>query len=479
MLVPLDAPPITPVILAGGSGTRLWPLSREQFPKQLLALHGDRTMIQETLLRFGDAERFAPAIVVTSEVLRFSVAQQLLASGGRVGALVLEPVARNTAPAVAAAAMMALENDPEACLLVVPSDHVIADVEAFLGLMKAGQRAARAGFLVTFGITPDRAETGYGYIRRGAPLPGHDGVLAVDSFVEKPDAAKAAQLLADGQHLWNAGIFLFSAAAFLTELAIHAPQVGPAVAQALARRTVDHDFIRLDAAAFAAAPSISVDYAVMEKTARAATIPADIGWSDLGAWSELWNIADKDAAGNAIKGDVLALDSQNCLLIGDDRLTVALGLRDLAVVVTGDAVLVADRERSQDIKLVVDRLKQAGRSEAVSPSQVSRPWGSFRSILVGERFQVKCLSVNPGARLSLQKHFHRAEHWVVVNGTALVTCGDEQKLLGENESFYIPIGSLHRLENPGKLPLNLIEVQTGPYLGEDDIVRVDDPWGRG
>jgi len=435
-------------------------------------------MIQETLRRFEDEQRFAPAIVVTSESLRFSVAQQLQGCGARIGALLLEPAARNTAPAVAAAAQLALESDPEAYLLVVPSDHVITDIDGFLAQVLLGVSAARQGHLVTFGVVPQRVETGYGYIECGDPLEDGSPILQVANFTEKPTSDKAAQFLAGGRHLWNAGIFLFSAATYLGELERYAPDVGAAVAKAIAGRTVDRDFVRLEATAFAASPSISVDYAVMEKTDRAVTVPTDVGWSDLGAWSELWSISEKDDQGNVIKGDVLAMDSENCLLIGDSRLSVALGLRNLAVVVTDDAVLVADRERSQDIRLVVEKLRQAGRSEADCPSLVSRPWGTYRSIMVGERFQVKCLMINPGARLSLQKHFHRAEHWVVVNGTALITYGETQTLLHENESFYIPIGALHRLENPGKLPLNLIEVQTGAYLGEDDIVRIDDPWGR-
>jgi mannose-1-phosphate guanylyltransferase/mannose-1-phosphate guanylyltransferase/mannose-6-phosphate isomerase len=470
---------ITPVILSGGAGTRLWPLSREQFPKQLLPLAGQRSMIQETLLRFADPKHFAAPIVVTNEETRFTVAEQLRSIALAAAALVLEPVGRNTAPAVTAAALLAFESDPDAILLVVPSDHVIGDVQGFLAEVARALPAARDdGRLVTFSILPTRPETGYGYIRQGAPLPGHPLVHAVGAFVEKPDEERARGFLTAGDYFWNSGMFLFTAASFLAEIERHAPEVLRAVRAAVAGRTVDLDFTRLEAAAFAASPGISIDYAVMEKTARAATVPCDIGWTDVGAWQELWRIAEKDAAGNALLGDVVAEQSRNCYVRSEGPLTAVVGVEDLVVVVTGDAVLVTRQDRTQDVKLIVDRLRQEGRSELTLPERVHRPWGYYQTIHQGDRFQVKRLTIKPGGKLSLQKHYHRAEHWVVVNGTALVTRGEETVLFHENESVYIPLGSLHRLENPGKVPLCLIEVQSGAYLGEDDIVRVEDTYGR-
>lgn len=469
---------ITPVVLSGGAGTRLWPLSREHFPKQLLPLAGERTMIQETLLRFTDAVRFAPPIVVTNEETRFAVAEQMRAAGIADGRLVLEPAARNTAPAIVAAALLAAGDDPEAMLLVVPSDHVITDPRAFLDLVGTALGAAQAGRLVTFSIVPTRPETGYGYIRRGEPLADHPGVSAVAAFVEKPDRDKAERFLADGGYFWNSGMFLFSAASFLSEIETHAPEVLRAVRAAVAGRTVDLDFIRLEREAFTASPSISIDYAVMEHTRLAATVPCDVGWTDVGAWSELWRIADKDGAGNVLSGDVVMEDSRDCYVRSEGLLTAAVGVRDLVIVATDDAILVADRNRTQDVKLIVDRLRREKRDELADHRRVHRPWGYFQSIHTGDRFQVKRLTVKPGSKLSLQKHYHRAEHWVVVNGTALVTRGEETFLIHENESVYIPLGTLHRLENPGKVPLSVIEVQSGAYLGEDDIVRIDDTYGR-
>lgn len=470
---------ITPVVLSGGSGTRLWPLSREQYPKQLLSLAGPRSMIQETLLRFSDVHRFAAPIVVTNEETRFTVGEQMRTVGMGQGALVLEPAARNTAPAIAAAALLAAEADPAALLLVVPSDHVIGNVPAFLDDVARAVPAARDdGWLVTFSIKPSRAETGYGYILRGAPLDGCPGVHAVDAFVEKPDGERARAFLDSGTHFWNSGMFLFTATRFLGELERHAPQVLEAVRASVAARAVDLDFIRLDAASFSSSPSISVDYAVMEHADRVATVPCDIGWTDVGAWSELWRIAEKDGQGNATLGDVLVEESRNCYVRSEAILTAAVGVEDLVIVVTDDAVLVTRKERSQDVKLIVERLRREGRRELTTHEQVHRPWGHYQTIQKGERFQVKRLTIKPGAKLSLQKHYHRAEHWVVVNGTALVTRGEDELLIHENESVYIPLGTLHRLENPGKVPLCLIEVQSGGYLEEDDIVRLDDTYGR-
>ncbi len=402
---------ITPVVLSGGAGTRLWPLSREQFPKQLLPLASVRSMIQDTVLRFTDTVRFGSPIVVTNEETRFTVAEQLREIGFEQISVVLEPVARNTAPAVAAAALLALEADPNAIILVVPSDHVLANLPAFLALVDKTAAAARDGYLVTFSIVPGRPETGYGYIRRGAALNSHPDLHAVAAFVEKPDAERAAAFLAEGGYFWNSGMFLFSAAIFIDELGRHAPEVLQAVRAAVTGKTVDHDFVRLEAEAFKTCPGISVDYAVMEKTARAATIACDVGWTDVGAWSELWRIADKDQCGNALLGDDVVVEaSRNCYVRSEGMLTAVVGVEDLVVVVTDDAVLVTHRDRTQDVKLIVDRLRREGRSELTTHERVYRPWGYYQTIHSGDRFQVKRLTIKPGAKLSLQKHYNRAEH---------------------------------------------------------------------
>jgi mannose-1-phosphate guanylyltransferase/mannose-1-phosphate guanylyltransferase/mannose-6-phosphate isomerase len=393
-------------------------------------------------------------------------------------AIILEPSARNTAPAIAAAALIAAETDPDALLLVVPSDHVILDDAAFLSMVDQAKAAAQDGYLVTFAMTPTRPETGYGYIHIGRPLDGHPEVNAVQAFVEKPDAAKAQRFLDEGGYSWNSGMFLFSAKTYLSELERLAPDILPPVKASVAQRQTDLDFIRLAADPFAQAPNISVDYAVMERTDRAATISARIGWTDVGNWAELWNIGQKDQHGNVTHGDVIALDTTNSYIRSEHALVATVGVDNLVVVVTDDAVLISDRDHAQDVKLVVERLKAENRTEQASHTKVYRPWGYYQSIHNGDRFQVKRLSVKPGAQLSLQKHFHRAEHWVVVNGTALVTRDEQTMLLQENESIYIPLGAVHRLENPGKVPLNLIEVQSGSYLGEDDIVRIIDTYGR-
>ncbi|MGE5516822.1 MAG: mannose-1-phosphate guanylyltransferase/mannose-6-phosphate isomerase [Bacteroidota bacterium] len=469
---------ITPVLLTGGAGTRLWPLSREHFPKQLLPLTGETSLFQDTVTRFTDSARFAAPIVVTNEALRFIVAEQMRVLGCAPQSVLLEPVARNTAPAVAAAALFAAQGDPDAVLLVAPSDHLIRDPEHFDALLDHAAAAARDGHLVTFAIQPSRAETGFGYIRPGGRLHGHDAVREVAAFVEKPDAATAQRFLDHGDYFWNSGMFMFSARTLVAELETWAPAVLDAVGRAVADGSADRDFFRLATESFAATPSISLDHAVMEHTKRAATIPCDLGWSDLGTWSELWAIADKDGDGNAVHGDVIVEQSRDCYVRSDGRLTALVGVQNLVVVVTDDAVLVLDRAHAQDVKRLTDRLKQAGRSELSTHSRVYRPWGFYQSVHTGERFQVKRLTVNPGAQLSLQKHFNRAEHWVVVAGTALVTRDDETVIVRENESTYIPLGAVHRLENPGKVPLHLIEIQSGSYLGEDDIVRIKDTYGR-
>ena len=468
---------IQPVILSGGAGTRLWPMSRQEFPKQLLPLASAASMIRDTLSRVDHPDHFLDPMIITAEALRFSVAEEVRL-GGRPAQIILEPAARNTAPAVTAAALLAAESDPETILLVMPSDHVITDLPAFLRLVNIGAEAASADWLVTFAMTPTRPETGYGYIKAGDALTGHPNVRKVQAFVEKPDVVKAQSFLDQGDHFWNSGMFLFKASAFLAEIKRYAPDVLTAVSAAISARTTDLDFIRLDQASFTASPSISVDYAVMEHTDKAATIPGAIGWTDVGSWAELWALAAKDSHNNATQGDVILNDSTGCYLRSEGPLIAVSGLENLVVVATDDAVLVTSRDRAQDVKILVDQLRQSGRQEHATHTQVHRPWGYYQTIHQGERFQVKRLHLKPGAKISLQKHFHRAEHWVVVNGTALVTKGETSQIIRENESIYIPLGTIHRLENPGKVPLNVIEVQSGEYLGEDDIVRIGDTYGR-
>ncbi len=469
--------PIIPVILSGGSGTRLWPVSRESFPKQLWPLVSDNTLLQETALRAHGA-RFAPPVIVCNQEHRFLIAEQLRTAGIADPRIVLEPIGRNSAPAIAAAAVLVAEEDPDAVLWLLAADHVIADTAALHQNLLTATRAARTGRIVTFGMRPTAPETGYGYIAIGAALDDAPGAYTVAQFVEKPDPAKAAQLASDGRHLWNSGMFVFMARTLLEELKTHAPDVLHAVRDAVSERTTDLDFIRLGVKAFTASPSISLDYAVAERTSRAAVVPADIGWSDIGSWGALWELGDKDAAGNVAVGDVLLESSTNCYVRSDGMLATVVGLQDAVVVVTEDAVLAMHRDHAQDVKKVVDRLKASGRHEAVAHNRLYRPWGFFETLIQGERFQVKRLVVSPGRKLSLQKHFHRAEHWVVVNGSALVTRDNETMLVRENESIYLPLGCVHRLENPGKIPLCLIEVQSGAYLGEDDIVRLDDVYNR-
>lgn len=469
---------IHPVLLSGGSGVRLWPMSREDFPKQLLNLTSNRSMIQETARRVSDTTRFTAPLVICNDKHRFVVAEQLREQMAGVAGIILEPVGRNTAAAVAVAALRIVAHDPEALMLVLPADHLILDDPAFQAMVDQGATAAAAGHLVTFGIKPTAPETGYGYIRRGAELAGLNGTFGIGAFVEKPPRAKAEGYLAGGEHYWNSGMFLFPVAAVLAELERFEPAVVAACRQALDRAVTDLDFIRLDEPSFAAAPSTSIDYAVMERTDRGAMVPADIGWTDVGAWSALWEVAVKDGDGNVQIGDVLSHGSRNCYIRSEGVLTAAVGLDDAIIVVTDDAVLVASRDRVSEIKTLVDEMKRRGRHEPINHRKVHRPWGFYQGLHTGDRFQVKRLTVKPGAKLSLQLHYHRAEHWIVVNGTALVTRGDEQILLRENESIFIPLGTAHRLENPGRVPLNLIEVQSGSYLGEDDIVRLGDTYGR-
>ena len=466
---------ILPVLLSGGSGTRLWPLSRETHPKQFQPLVGEQSLLQATWRRLEGLAGAQAPIVVANEEHRFMVAEQLRQLGVAPAALLLEPVGRNTAPAIAAAALQARSGGADPLLLVLPSDHVIRDEAGFRAAVQAAAPAAEAGKLVTFGIVPIAPETGYGYIKATTPA---GEVRGVERFVEKPDLATAQAYVASGDYFWNSGMFLFRASRYLEELAAFAPAILAAAKAALAGAKRDVDFLRLDRAAFEACPSDSIDYAVMEKTSGAAVLPIAVGWSDVGSWSALWEIADQDPDGNAHHGDVLAIDCRNTLAWGGRRLVSLLGLQDVIVVDTDDALLVASKDQVQKVKEIVSTLKSQGRSQASVHRKVYRPWGSYDGIDSGDRFQVKRIVVKPGAALSLQMHHHRAEHWIVVSGSARVTCDDKVFLLAENQSTYIPLGSKHRLENPGKVPLELIEVQSGSYLGEDDIVRFEDVYGR-
>ncbi len=479
---------VQPLILCGGSGTRMWPLSREQFPKQLLSLAGDLSMLQATVQRLNDLPRVAldalkAPILIGNEEYRFLMAEQLRQIGVRHGGMVLEPCGRNTAPALTLGALLARAGGDDPVLVIMPADHVIQDEAAFRDAVAVALPLADAGRLVTFGICPRAPETGYGYICVGDSL--GEGASLVAQFVEKPDQATAQAYLDSGRYLWNGGIFVIKASVWLAKMAQCRPDILAACEAAFAGRQQDLDFVRPDKAAFAACPSESIDYAVMEpltaegkNTGEVAVVPLDARWSDVGAWSALWEIGDKDDGGNVFKGDVLAVDTENSLVMSQGRLVATVGLRDVVVVETDDAILVADRNQIQKVKDVVGQLKAAGRSETNSHRKVHRPWGWYDSIDFGSRFQVKRIVVNPGGVLSLQMHHHRAEHWIVVSGTARVTKGDETFLVSENESTYIPLGTTHRLENPGKLPLEMIEVQSGSYLGEDDIVRFEDRYGR-
>ena len=468
---------IHPVILSGGVGSRLWPLSRTLYPKQLLALSGERTMIQETALRVS-GEGFAAPLIVCNEAHRFLIAEQMREAKIKPAAIVLEPVGRNTAPAAAVAALLLLERDPHALMLLLPADHVVALRESFHDAVMVAAEAASRGELVLFGIAPRAPETGFGYIERGPEIDGQPGSFHVAGFFEKPNRALAEAYVASGRHFWNSGMFLFRASAFLHELDRLEPEMLAACRAAIAESKQDLDFLRLGEAAFAKAPSRSIDYAVMEHTKRAAVVPVDLGWSDVGSWLSLWDIAEKDGDGNVMRGDVIAHETKNSYVRSEGPLVACVGVEDVAVVATVDALLVTKRSAAQDVKHIVEELEKRGRDLHVTHRRVFRPWGSYDSVDAGPGFQVKRIVVNPGAKLSLQKHARRAEHWVVVKGVAKVTCDENIFTLNANQSTFIPLGAKHRLENPGTEPLYLIEVQSGDYLGEDDIVRFEDSYGR-
>ena len=471
---------IFPVILSGGSGTRLWPLSRTMYPKQFISFFNDQTstFLAATLKRLPSEAGFARPIIVCNNDHRFLVQEEVERAGVSPSAIVLEPVARNTAPAAAVAALIVAREDPAGILVLMPSDHAIKDEPGFVSAVRRAAEVARTGKLVLFGITPDGPHTGYGYIRRGAPLTGFGEAYTVDTFTEKPDRPTAAAYIDAGTYSWNSGIFVFAARAFLDELARLEPAILDAARQALVDAREDLGFLRLGQEAFARSPAKSIDYAVMERTASAAVLPIDIGWSDVGSWSSLWELSTRDADGNAVRGDALLEGTTNTYIHSERALVATLGVKDLVIVDTPDALLVADRSRAQDVSGIVARLKQAGRKEQAQHLRSYRPWGFFETLSLGPRFQVKLLHVKPGAKLSMQMHHHRSEHWVVVHGTARVSIGGEEKLLRENEFVYIVATQWHRLENPGKTPLEIIEVQIGSYLGEDDIVRSDDVYNR-
>lgn len=480
---------IQPVVLSGGSGTRLWPLSREKYPKQLLPLIGEDSLLQATVRRvegIAGVELAAP-LVVCNEEYRFVIAEQLRVMG-KSGTVVLEPSGRNTAPALAIAALEAIKSGADPVLLVMPADHVIVDTQAFQEAVRKGAVLAESGVVVTFGITPDAPETGYGYIQSGDAV-GSGDAKRIARFVEKPDARTAQSYLDQGTYSWNSGLFMVRASVWLSALKVCRPDITQACERAWAEGSADGEFVRVGKEAFGLCPSDSIDYAVMERVAAGQTagssklpmgvvIPLAAGWSDVGAWEALWDVLPKDADGNVAQGDVMLHDSRNTLALSEGRLIACVGVDDLIVVETADAILVAHKNKTQDVKKIVDRLKGAGRTEGQTHRKVFRPWGWYDSVDAGERFQVKRIVVKPGAALSLQMHHHRAEHWIVVSGTAKVTQGDKTFLLSENESTYIPLGTTHRLENPGKVALEMIEVQSGSYLGEDDIVRFEDVYGR-
>ncbi|MBW4023464.1 MAG: mannose-1-phosphate guanylyltransferase/mannose-6-phosphate isomerase [Proteobacteria bacterium] len=468
---------IVPVILSGGTGTRLWPVSRESFPKQFWPLASEKSLIAETALRTYGGE-FAPPLVVCNEAHRFMVAEQLREAEITGARILLEPVGRNSAPAIAAAALVLAQDDPQAVICMMAADAAIPDAAPLRAALVTAAAVARSGRVVTLGMRPTRPETGFGYIEMGEPLAEQPEAHDLKRFIEKPDAKRAAELIAGGRVLWNSGIFVFTVTTLLEELQAHAPHVLETARRAVDARTTDLDFIRLGREEFAACPNISLDYAVAEHTTRAAVIAVDFPWSDVGSWNALWDLGAKDGDGNVAVGDVLLEDSRNCYVRSDGMLTTVLGLDDAVVVVTEDAVLAMHRDRAQDVKKIVERLRAQSRHEAVAHNRSYRPWGHYEVLILGERFQVKRIVVKPGEKLSLQKHFHRAEHWVVVAGSAVVTRDQDEILVRENESIYLPLGCTHRLFNPGRIPLHLIEVQSGAYLGEDDIVRFEDTYGR-
>ncbi|HFD78956.1 MAG TPA: mannose-1-phosphate guanylyltransferase/mannose-6-phosphate isomerase [Gammaproteobacteria bacterium] len=466
-----------PVILTGGAGSRLWPISREFYPKPLLPIFGEHTLLQDTARRLDAIEQVGNPVFVCNEEHRFLVAEQVRELGKTPEAIMLEPEGRNTAPALTIAALYLADKEADALMVVMPADHVITDQALFTEAVKRAGELAADGYLVTFGIRPLKPETGYGYIRRGAEIEG-SGSFRVDRFVEKPDAATAQSYVDAGDYYWNSGIFVLRADRWLEEIGRYQPAMLAACRKAFEGGSRDSDFVRVERDAFLASPSDSIDYAVMEKTDRAAVVPLAADWSDVGSWLSIWEVSEQDDEGNVVRGDVLLHDSRDSLFMADERCIAAVGVRDIVVVETADAVLVADRHRSQDVKAIVSRLKEKNRDEYRFHRRVYRPWGDYEGIDQGTRYQVKRLTVKPGAKLSLQMHHHRAEHWIVVSGTAKVTRGDETFMLSENESTYIPIGTNHRLENPGTIPLEIIEVQSGSYLGEDDIVRFEDDYDR-
>ena len=472
----MSTAPFIPVILSGGSGSRLWPLSRKLYPKQFIPLKGEKSLYQSTLNRIKDLENVGEIITICNHEHRFMAAEQARQLGINHSDIILEPVGRNTAPAITIAALHAISKHPDACLLVLPADHILGDKEKFISTVRQAQQAAEKN-LVTFGVVPTRAETGFGYIKHAKDKVS-DNAFTVTEFVEKPDTKTAESYINDGNYLWNSGMFVFRAELFLQEIKQHQAEIYNTCKDAYENGERDLDFIRLDQASFSNVPDISVDYAVMEKTQHVAVVPLESGWSDVGSWHALWESFERDENNNATFGDVVEEDCSGCLIHANNRLVASVGIKDQVIVETSDAVLVASRDRAQDVKQIVNTLKLSQREEVDIHPKVYRPWGAYETIDIEDRFQVKRITVNPLQKLSLQMHHHRAEHWIVVKGTARVTCGDKEFLLSENESTYIPIGTKHRLENPGKIPLELIEVQSGTYLGEDDIERFDDVYGR-
>ncbi len=466
-----------PVILTGGAGSRLWPVSREFYPKPLLPIFGEQTLLQDTVARLDALQGIRAPLFVCNEEHRFLVAEQVRLLGKEPEAIMLEPQGRNTAPALTIAALYLVATDPDALMVAMPADHVIPDPAAFVTAVEQAGQLAEQGYLVTFGVVAGKPETGYGYIQRGDAIEGSGG-FRVDRFVEKPDVATAQAYLDAGNYFWNSGIFVMRADRWLEEIGKYQPDILAACKQAMAGSARDSDFVRVDKQAFLSSPSDSIDYAVMEKTDRAAVVPMSTSWSDVGSWSSIWEISEQDGQGNVAKGDVLTHDTTNSLFMAQGRCIAAVGLDNIVVIETSDAVLVADKNKCQDVKAIVTQLKDGNREEYRFHSRVYRPWGDYEGVDAGGRYQVKRLTVKPGAKLSLQMHHHRAEHWIVVSGTARVTRGDDVFILSENESTYIPLGTTHRLENPGSIALEIIEVQSGSYLGEDDIVRFEDVYNR-